>query len=113
MASCETRFPEPDALARARMSEIVVGDQPQSPSAAPSPGDPGRFASDAVILVRDLSKRFNLYKDPWDRITEWITWGRAVRHETFWALQDVGFEMDRRMLTSTAPQDRLLLRRLA
>jgi len=89
------RVPEPVALACARMSEIVVGDRPQSPSAAPPPGDLGRFAGGAVILVRDLSKRFKLYKDPWDRMTEWITWGRAVRHETFWALQGINLEVKR------------------
>lgn len=51
--------------------------------------------TDAVILVRDLSKQFKLYKDPWDRMTEWITWGRAVRHETFWALQGINLEVKR------------------
>ena len=40
--------------------------------------------SDAVVSVRDLSKRFKLYKDPWDRVIEWITWGRAVRHEPWY-----------------------------
>jgi homopolymeric O-antigen transport system ATP-binding protein len=51
--------------------------------------------SDAVVSVRDLSKRFKLYKDPWDRVIEWITWGRVVRHESFWALQGINLEVRR------------------
>jgi ABC-type polysaccharide/polyol phosphate transport system ATPase subunit len=51
--------------------------------------------SDAVVSVRDLSKRFKLYKDPWGRVIEWITWGRVVRHESFWALQGINLEVRR------------------
>ncbi|HEV8437213.1 MAG TPA: ABC transporter ATP-binding protein [Methylomirabilota bacterium] len=51
--------------------------------------------SDAVISVRDLSKRFKLYKDPWDRVIEWLTGGRVVRHESFWALQGINLEVKR------------------
>jgi len=51
--------------------------------------------SDAVISVRDLSKRFKLYRDPWDRVVEWLTLGRVVRHESFWALQGINLEVMR------------------
>ena len=51
--------------------------------------------SDAVVSVRDLSKRFKLYKDAWGRVIEWITWGRVVRHESFWALQGINLEITR------------------
>ena len=51
--------------------------------------------SEIVISVRDLSKRFKLYRSPRDRVVEWITGGRAVRHETFWALQGVSFDVAR------------------
>jgi ABC-type polysaccharide/polyol phosphate transport system ATPase subunit len=51
--------------------------------------------TDAVVSVRDLSKRFKLYKNPWGRVLEWITWGRAVRHESFWALQGINLEVKR------------------
>src|SRR5574342_771564 len=89
------RIPDPVSPAGARMSELVVGDRPRGASAAPPSGNPGGPASPSVIVVRDLSKRFKLYKDPWDRMTEWITWGRAVRHETFWALQGINLEVKR------------------
>jgi ABC-type polysaccharide/polyol phosphate transport system ATPase subunit len=51
--------------------------------------------SDAVISVRDLSKRFKLYRDPWDRVVEWLTLGRLIRHESFWALQGINLEVRR------------------
>jgi lipopolysaccharide transport system ATP-binding protein len=51
--------------------------------------------SNAVISIRDLSKRFKLYRDPWGRLIEWITWGLAVRHEAFWALQGINLEVRR------------------
>lgn len=51
--------------------------------------------SETVISVRDLSKRYKLYRRPWDRVVEWVTGGRAVRHEDFWALEGVSFEVMR------------------
>jgi ABC-type polysaccharide/polyol phosphate transport system ATPase subunit len=50
---------------------------------------------DAPVSVRDLSKRFKLYRSPWHRIVEWITSGLVVRHETFWALRNISFEVRR------------------
>jgi len=44
-----------------------------------------------VIAVRGLGKRFKIYANPWGRLTEWMTGGRAVRHQDFWALRDVSF----------------------
>jgi lipopolysaccharide transport system ATP-binding protein len=49
--------------------------------------------SEVAISVRDLSKRFKLYRTPWHRVLEWITLARVVRHETFWALQGVSFDV--------------------
>jgi len=49
--------------------------------------------SETAISVRDLSKRFKLYRSPWHRVLEWITLARFVRHETFWALQGVSFDV--------------------
>src|SRR5262245_1031185 len=54
-----------------------------------------RAASDVVVTVRDLSKRFKLYADPWGRALEWLTCGRVVRHEAFWALQGITFDVRR------------------
>jgi ABC-type polysaccharide/polyol phosphate transport system ATPase subunit len=51
--------------------------------------------SAAVISVRDLSKRFKLYRNPWDRVLEWLTGGRSVRHDAFWALHGISFEVAR------------------
>jgi ABC-type polysaccharide/polyol phosphate transport system ATPase subunit len=51
--------------------------------------------NDVVISVRDLSKRFNMYQHPWDRVVEWITWGRVVRHQSFWALHGITLEVKR------------------
>jgi lipopolysaccharide transport system ATP-binding protein len=51
--------------------------------------------TEAVVSVRDLSKRFKLYANPWHRVVEWLTLGRAIRHEDFWALTGVSFEVAR------------------
>jgi ABC-type polysaccharide/polyol phosphate transport system ATPase subunit len=51
--------------------------------------------TDVVVSVRDLSKRFKLYANPWHRVLEWMTLGRVVRHEEFWALTGVGFDVAR------------------
>ena len=62
---------------------------------APAAGDPRRAVSETAISVRDLSKRFKLYRNPWDRVVEWVTGGRVVRHESFWALQGINLEVKR------------------
>jgi ABC-type polysaccharide/polyol phosphate transport system ATPase subunit len=51
--------------------------------------------TEVVVSVRDLSKRFKLYANPWHRVIEWLTLGRALRHEEFWALSGVGFDVAR------------------
>jgi ABC-type polysaccharide/polyol phosphate transport system ATPase subunit len=51
--------------------------------------------SDVVVSVRDLSKRYKLYRDPWGRVVEWMTGGRAVRHESFWALAGITLDVRR------------------
>ena len=51
--------------------------------------------SGAVVSIRDLSKRFKLYRNPWGRVIEWLTWGSTVRHETFWALRGINLEVRR------------------
>jgi lipopolysaccharide transport system ATP-binding protein len=51
--------------------------------------------TEVVVSVRDLSKRFKLYANPWHRVLEWLTLGRAIRHEEFWALTGVGFDVVR------------------
>jgi ABC-type polysaccharide/polyol phosphate transport system ATPase subunit len=51
--------------------------------------------TEVVVSVRDLSKRFKLYANPWHRVLEWLTLGRAVRHDEFWALSGVSFDVAR------------------
>jgi lipopolysaccharide transport system ATP-binding protein len=51
--------------------------------------------SDVVVSVRDLSKRFNLYARPGDRLLEWVTFGYLRRHQEFWALREVSFDVCR------------------
>src|SRR5436190_12792408 len=48
-----------------------------------------------MIRASGLGKKFKIYPHPWGRITEWLTGGSAVRHEDFWALRDVSFEVRR------------------
>jgi ABC-type polysaccharide/polyol phosphate transport system ATPase subunit len=48
-----------------------------------------------VVSVRDLAKRFKLYANPWHRVIEWLTLGRVIRHEDFWALTGISFDVGR------------------
>jgi lipopolysaccharide transport system ATP-binding protein len=46
-----------------------------------------------MVSVCDLGKRFKLYARPSERVLEWISLGHLRRHEEFWALRDVSFEV--------------------
>jgi ABC-type polysaccharide/polyol phosphate transport system ATPase subunit len=48
-----------------------------------------------VIQVQNLSKKYAIYKRPSDKLREALHLSRGVRHNEFWALQDVSFEVDR------------------
>jgi ABC-type polysaccharide/polyol phosphate transport system ATPase subunit len=48
-----------------------------------------------MIRVSGLGKKFKLYPRPWGRLAEWLTLGRAVRHDDFWALRGVSFAVGR------------------
>lgn len=74
--------------------QVPVDNPPATPAEAGSASAP---ATGAPVIVRAsrLSKRFRIYSNPWGRVTEWLTGGRAVRHEEFWALRDVSFEVRR------------------
>ena len=54
---------------------------------------PAATTSDVVIRAAGLGKRCKIYPRAWGRLTEWFTGGSAVRHEDFWALCDVTFEV--------------------
>ncbi len=47
--------------------------------------------SEEVVKVRNLSKKFKLYRSASHRIVEWITPGKY--HKEFWALKDISFDV--------------------
>ena len=76
----------------------VLADEPAAdPEAARPDVAPPRASSppSLVIHVCGISKRFKIYANPWDRLSEWLTLGRATRHQEFWALRDVTFDLRR------------------
>jgi len=48
-----------------------------------------------MIKVNNISKKFDIYRNPWHRALEWIVPGRRKFHQEFWALRDVSFEVSR------------------
>jgi ABC-type polysaccharide/polyol phosphate transport system ATPase subunit len=48
---------------------------------------------EVVVAAHDLGKRYKLYTRPADRLLEWLSFGRVRRHEDFWALRDISFEV--------------------
>ena len=48
-----------------------------------------------MLLVQNVSKRYRLYKTPFDRIRELSPFRREPLHEDFWALRDISFSVDR------------------
>jgi lipopolysaccharide transport system ATP-binding protein len=59
--------------------------------------DPPRAAAGGDVMIRAaaLGKCFKIYPRPWARLVEWVTLGRAVEHEDFWALSAVTFDVRR------------------
>ena len=53
------------------------------------------MASDPLVSVDELGKRFRIYDAPWHRAVEWASLGRLRRHTDFWALRDVSFRLER------------------
>ena len=45
-----------------------------------------------IITVEQLSKRFKIYANPWDRAREWLI--RRPYHTEFWALRDISFTLN-------------------
>ena len=53
----------------------------------------GTAPRNVMVSVRELGKAFKLYASPGDRLLEWASLGRLRRHQEFWALRDVSFEV--------------------
>lgn len=51
------------------------------------PGEP------IVVEASGLTKRFKIYKNPSDRLTEWASFGRIMRHKAFAAVDGVSFTL--------------------
>ncbi|MGN6369114.1 MAG: ABC transporter ATP-binding protein [Phycisphaerae bacterium] len=51
--------------------------------------------TDVLVEARNISKRFKVYPRPVSRLTEWASLGRLRRHEDFWALRDISFQVRR------------------
>jgi lipopolysaccharide transport system ATP-binding protein len=47
-----------------------------------------------ALRVENVSKQYRIYERPGDRLKESLTRGRVKRHREFWALQEVGFEIE-------------------
>lgn len=51
--------------------------------------------SETVINANNISKRFKVYSNPWHRAVEWGSFGRVKKHEDFWALKDISFQVEK------------------
>lgn len=47
-----------------------------------------------ALRVENVSKQYRIYESPGDRLKESLTRGLLRRHQEFWALRDVGFELE-------------------
>ena len=65
------------------------------PDRARGAGAPAAASSDVLVELVGLGKRFKIYRRPSGRLVEWLTGGRAVRHQDFWALRDVSLTVRR------------------
>ena len=49
--------------------------------------------SDTLVKVENLGKKFKLYNKPYDRVIEWMSAGKCLRHSETWALKDISFSL--------------------
>jgi ABC-type polysaccharide/polyol phosphate transport system ATPase subunit len=48
-----------------------------------------------ALRVENVSKQYRIYATPGDRLKESLTRGRLKRHQEFWALKDISFEIEK------------------
>ena len=48
-----------------------------------------------ALRVDNVSKQYRIYAKPADRLKESLTRGRLKRHQEFWALKDISFEIEK------------------
>jgi len=53
------------------------------------------MSDDIILQVKNLSKCFKIYTNPWHRAREWFNFNRHSFHQPFRALQDISFEVRR------------------
>ncbi len=47
-----------------------------------------------AIQVRHLSKKYRIYRRPWDKVREIVGLGSGRLHQEFWALKDISFDLE-------------------
>jgi lipopolysaccharide transport system ATP-binding protein len=50
-------------------------------------------ASQPMVVVETLGKRFRIFPRRWGRLIEWLSVGRINRHQDYWALRNVSFSV--------------------
>ncbi|MEI6234343.1 MAG: ABC transporter ATP-binding protein [Planctomycetota bacterium] len=51
--------------------------------------------NEPIVTASGISKRFKIYPSPRARLTEWLSLGALQRHQDYWALRDVSFDLAR------------------
>ncbi len=49
--------------------------------------------NEVIIATNNLSKCFKIYRNPWHRALEWGSLGKVNKHEKFWALKNITFQV--------------------
>lgn len=52
------------------------------------------MSSEPAVEVRGLSKRYEMYASPQDRLRQFLSFGKRTYYQEFWALRDVSFRVE-------------------
>src|SRR2546423_3491869 len=63
----------------------------EAPRDATAPADD----RDAIVVARNITKRFKQYPTPAGRLAEWLSLGTLKRHTLFTALEEISFTIRR------------------